>query len=61
MELEQEYLLSQYQEMGILDGNENVRLVRNILSGRIAVKKIMHIRQKPVYMFLKTHRNGRER
>ena len=57
MELEQEYLLSQYQEMGILDGNENVRLVRNILSGRIAVKKIMHIRQKPVYMFLKTHRN----
>lgn len=57
MELSQEYILSQYQELGTLNGNESVRLVRHSVTGRVAVKKCMKIGQKPVYDFLKLHRN----
>lgn len=52
-----EYILFEYQEMGILEGNENVRLVRNSITGKIAVKKLMKAEQKPVYDFLKRHRS----
>lgn len=52
-----EYILFEYQEIGILDGNENVRLVRNSITGKIAVKKLMNVGQKPVYDFLKCHKS----
>ncbi len=57
MELSKEYMLSQYQELGMLNGNNSVRLVRHSITGRIAVKKYMPASQKPVYVFLKLHRN----
>jgi serine/threonine protein kinase len=57
MELSKEYMLSQYQELGILNGNNSVRLVRHSITGRIAVKKCMKIEQKPVYEFLMVHKN----
>ncbi|MCI9216584.1 MAG: serine/threonine protein kinase [Dorea sp.] len=57
MELAKEYILSQYQEMGTLNENKNVRLVRNSITGKIAVKKIMDIEQKPVYVFLKAYKS----
>ena len=55
MDLAEEYRLSQYEERGPLNGNERVRLVRNSITGKIAVKKCMDIGQKPVYDFLKNH------
>lgn len=57
MELSKEYILSQYQELGMLNGYENVRIVRNSITGKIAVKKYMKIEQKPIYAFLQTHKN----
>lgn len=57
MELVREYVLSEYQEMGVLNKNENVRLVRHSITGKIAVKKTMKVGQKPVYAFLKTHKS----
>lgn len=55
MELAEEYRLSQYEDRGTLNGNERVSLVRNSITGKIAVKKCMDIGQKPVYDFLKNH------
>ncbi len=57
MELSKEYILSQYQELGLLNENENVRIVRNSINGRIAVKKYMNIEQTAIYAFLKSHRS----
>lgn len=57
MDLAKEYILSQYQELGALNGNECVKIVRNSITGRIAVKKWMSIEQKFIYTFLKLHRN----
>lgn len=57
MDFTEEYILSQYEERGTLNGNERVRIVRNSITGMIAVKKLMGIEQKPVYDFLKNHRS----
>lgn len=57
MDFTEEYILSQYEERGTLNGNECVRIVRNSITGKIAVKKLMSIEQKPVYDFLKAYRN----
>ncbi len=57
MERSEEYMLFQYQELGLLNGNHNVSLVRHSITGRIAVKKYVKIEQKPVYDFLKMHEN----
>lgn len=57
MDLAKEYILSQYQELGMLNENECVRIVRNSITGKIAVKKSMGIEQKPVYDFLKSHKS----
>ena len=43
MELTEEYILSQYQELNILNENERVTIVRNTVTGKIAVKKYMNI------------------
>lgn len=57
MDLAEEYRLSQYEERGLLNGNDRVRIVRNAITGKIAVKKYMSIEQKPVYDFLKACRS----
>lgn len=57
MELAKEYLLYQYEELGILEGNANVKIVRNSINGKIAVKKTMHMEQLPVYAFLRSHKS----
>lgn len=57
MDLVKEYALSQYEELGELNGNTHVRIVRNVITGKIAVKKTMGIGQKQVYDILKTHRS----
>jgi hypothetical protein len=51
MNFTEEYLLVQYEDRGILNGNECVRIVRNSITGKTAVKKIMSIEQRPVYDF----------
>ena len=58
MNLVEEYKLSQYQEFGILNNNENVRLVRNSITGKIAVKKTVRPEQKIIYEFLQSHENS---
>lgn len=58
MDIAEEYLLSQYEELGELNGNTCVRLVRNAVTGKIAVKKRMRIEQKQIYDFLKSHRSS---
>ena len=57
MELTKEYLLYQYEELGILEGNANVKIVRNSITGKIAVKKTMSMEQLPVYSFLRSQRS----
>ncbi len=57
MDLSKEYILSQYQELGILNDNEKVMIVRNTITGKIAVKKYMNIEQTAIYAFLKSHRS----
>lgn len=42
---------------GIGNRNECVKIVRNSITERIAIKKRMGIEQKFIYMFLKSHRN----
>lgn len=54
MDIAKEYLLSQYEELGELNGNPHVRIVRNYITGKIAVKKMMGSGQKQVYDFLKS-------
>lgn len=53
MELSSEYILYQYQELSTLNDNINVKIVRNSITGKIAVKKVMKIEQLPVYAFFK--------
>ena len=57
MELTKEYLLYQYEELGILEGNANVKIVRNSITGKIAVKKTMSMEQLPVYAFLQSQKS----
>lgn len=57
MDLSKEYILSQYQELDILNENEKVMIVRNTITGKIAVKKYMNIEQTAIYAFLKSHRS----
>lgn len=57
MDLSKEYILAQYQELDILNDNEKVMIVRNTITGKIAVKKYMNIEQTAIYAFLKSHRS----
>ncbi|MCI9139894.1 serine/threonine protein kinase [bacterium 1XD42-8] len=52
MEREEEYRLSLYQDLGLLDGRENIRLKRHKTSGRICVEKNVHKRLEPIYRFV---------
>lgn len=57
MELTDKYWLSEYQDLGELNGNENVHIVRNNLSGSICVKKYVALEMEGIYQFLKNHPN----
>lgn len=55
MNLAEEYRLSMYRDYGPLQSKEHVRLVRDELSGKIYVKKIMDTDRKQVFDYLKAN------
>ncbi len=57
MELTDKYWLSEYQDLGALNGNEKVHIVRNSLSGSICVKKCVGLEMETIYQFLKNYPN----
>lgn len=57
MNLAEEYKISQYQDLSSLNEKGNVRLVRNAITGKIAVKKTVRLEQKYIYVFLQFHEN----
>lgn len=57
MRLSEEYCLSEYQELGSLNGNEKVHIVRNRINGLICVRKQLTPELLDIYTFLKNHPN----
>ena len=55
MKLSDEYRLAEYEELKCMHGRSNISIVRNKLNGMIAVKKILSIELKEIYIFLKEH------
>lgn len=49
------YILSEYQDLGALDTNDNIHLLRNKISGIICVRKIVSVESISIYRFLKEH------
>jgi len=41
MNLAEEYRLSEYRDLGMLDGNDKVHIVRNGINGMICVRKVL--------------------
>ena len=48
----EEYRLSEYEDLGPLDGNKKIHLKRNRISGIICVEKHVSLEKYEVYMFL---------
>lgn len=57
MRLSDEYRLTEYEELKNLCGRSNISIVRNKINGLIAVKKVLPIELKEIYVFLKNHPN----
>lgn len=55
MNIAEEYRLSEYQDLGELNENVKVHLVRNRLNGTICVRKIVEPELFDIYVFLKYH------
>lgn len=55
MKLSDEYRLAEYEELKYIHGRNNISIVRNKLNGMIAIKKILSIELKEIYLFLKDH------
>lgn len=55
MNIAEEYRLSEYQDLGELNENVKVHLVRNKLNGMICVRKILDSELFDIYVFLKYH------
>ncbi len=55
MNIQEEYRLSQYHDLGKLNEKEHIRLKRNRLYGTICVEKRVSVGLKSVYDFLKEH------
>lgn len=55
MNIEEEYRLSEYQDLGALGTKENVRLKRNRIYGNICVEKRVSPGLKHIYEFLKAN------
>lgn len=53
MNIENEYRLHEYLDLGELDGNNKVRLKRNYINGNICVEKQVSLSSKYIYDFLK--------
>lgn len=53
MNLDDEYRLQEYQDLGELDGNSKIRLKRNCIWGNICVEKRVSGSLKYIYEFLK--------
>lgn len=54
MQTKDAYCLSQYQDLGPLDGREEIRLVRHQIYGTICVKKRLSVDMQEIYTFLKS-------
>ena len=57
MQIADEYRLSEYQDIGFLDEEKNIRLMRHRFSGKICVEKHVSPDAAPVYAFLAEHPN----
>ena len=55
MNLAEQYRLSEYQDLGGLNGEEGPRLKRNRISGTICVEKHVSLQAADVYAFLADH------
>lgn len=52
-----EYILSEYEELGMLPSNKKLILLRNKISGIICIKKTVSTELISIYHFLKEHPN----
>ena len=52
MNLAEEYRLSEYRDLGMLDGNDKVHIVRNGINGMICVRKVLAPELMDIYQFL---------
>ena len=57
MRLDEEYRLSEYVDLGRLDDNEKVHIVRNKVNGVIGVRKYIALDLEEIYLFLKENPN----
>ena len=57
MKLAEEYRLSEYKDMGQLNDNEKVHIVRNRIDGRICVQKKVSVELYAIYTFLMENMN----
>ena len=57
MRLDEEYRLSEYVDLGRLDDNEKVHIVRNQVNGVIGVRKYVALELEEIYLFLKGNPN----
>ena len=55
MKLSDEYCLEEYEELKHIHDRSNIFIVRNKITGLIAVKKIVSVELKNIYTFLKEH------
>ena len=53
----EEYILSEYQDLGSLNENPDVHIVRNKIDGRICVKKSVRSEQQGIYEFFRNTHN----
>lgn len=53
----EEYILSEYQDLGSLNENPDVHIVRNKIDGRICVKKSVRSEQRGIYEFFRNTHN----
>lgn len=55
MRMEEEYRLSQYQDLGVLDGRSQIRLKRHQIYGHICVEKRVPVAMECIYQFMQQH------
>lgn len=55
MRMEEEYRLSQYQDLGVLDGRSQIRLKRHQIYGHICVEKRVPAAMEYIYRFMQQH------
>ena len=53
MKLENEYLLSFYQELASVSHKENIKLVKHTVTGKLFVKKVLSVYDRAVFDFIR--------